>query len=252
LAYTRRCKACGAETVNPIAALCTCGALLPPLTTPLVPHALSPGVNAPSQSAATTAYNPTSGYGNDASLQGLNRVSATPWQQSTWPTAVNNTAPDGVATVPNWLGLVAGAGLVISAVSPWIDAGVYASSYGTVSYSWNGIHPYIGDGWYVLALGIAIGLVDLVSLIRGSHARHVHGLLEIMLAAVMVGIVSRYVMAAEVVSPGVSLTSFLYTNGASNSNVQIVSVGVGGGLQIAGFSAIILGIAGLWRLVSDG
>jgi len=222
-ASTRRCPDCGTEATNPIDVWCPkCSGPLPS----------SP--SAPSSRLASTVAAP--------SFQRL-------------------ASADVPATGPNWLGLTAGVGMSIGAVLPWITANLYFSdsngSSSLVSYSWGGLDPYILDGWYVLTLGGALALIELVALVGGRPARQAQGLLETILAALLLGLAGRFVVAAWAANPspaassyrGESLTTFLqgYNNSASVQNVS-----AGGGLWLLAISAVGLGLAGLWRLASEG
>jgi len=91
-----------------------------------------------------------------------------------------------------------------------------------------------------------------VALVGGRSAKQAQGLPETILAAILLGLAGRFVIAAWSANPaanrGISLTSFLQ---AYNNSAGIQTVSAGGGVWLLAISAVGLRLAGLWRLASD-
>lgn len=152
-----------------------------------------------------------------------------------------------------WLALLAGAGMLIGAFLPWISVTVQqqdANGYPyAVSSSVSGVSAYLFNSWYVVMLGGALALIEVVVLLRASDAGKAQGLLEVVLAAVVLGIAATTIATLSAANAAVhssGLSAFL--QGYNGTDIQ---VGPGGGLWLVAVAAAGAALAGLWRLAGD-
>ncbi len=141
-----------------------------------------------------------------------------------------------------WLVLLAGVaaaviGAAVSVFLPWVTVSAGSSAYSaTASASGTSVG---GDGWWVLVLGGAAVLIQVIALARGREERTLQGIGELILGAAVAYIALRDV--SDISSTAGSL------GGAFLSAIG-VGISAGVGLWLAAIAGVLVAIGGVWHL----
>jgi hypothetical protein len=150
---------------------------------------------------------------------------------------VYSSLPSAINSGPTALVLLAGIVAVVAVFLPWVTVSASSSAY-DASQSASGT-TVGGDGWWVLALGAAAALVQVIAYARGREAGTLQGVGEVIMGAVI-----AYVAFHDVAN----ISSISTSLGGAFLAAMGVSVTAGAGLWIAAIAGIVVAVGGLWRL----